>query len=102
MTAPSIDFARRMSNVDLPPHPLSLAVPTAPSTREEIAREVASMEREWAEGDPSDPELREGCGRRLSSLRALFREAPGLFDGETVAALRTISEALRAPIPRRA
>ena len=62
-----------------------------PASPEDIAREAAGLTGLLDGGDPCL------CARRLSALRALYRERPQWFDAETLAVLKEVSAALRSP-----
>jgi ATP-dependent DNA helicase RecQ len=68
------------------------SIPAKPAASpEDVARETAGLADLLGEGDPSL------CARRLSALRALYREKPQWFDAETLAVLKEVSAALRSP-----
>src|SRR5512140_2255544 len=62
-----------------------------------LTAEVEVLAQAWGGGDPDDPLLRADCARRLTGLRARWREAPLLFGSEVVARLRTLAEAISRP-----
>jgi ATP-dependent DNA helicase RecQ len=64
-----------------------------------IGAEVDDLARAWAAGDPADPALRRDCAARLEALRRRWREAPDGFGPADLERLRTVSDALRRPVP---
>jgi len=62
-----------------------------PASPEDIAREAEGLADLLSKGDQSL------CARRLSSLRALYRERPEWFGADTMAVLREVSASLRSP-----
>jgi ATP-dependent DNA helicase RecQ len=78
-----------------------MPVPLPPplDTRDAVAREVERLRALWEAGDPRDPQLLRDCSLRLQALRGAFRSRAALFDPSLIAALRAISDGLRACSP---
>jgi hypothetical protein len=66
-------------------------------TREELARDIQALSGAWSTGDPADTTLRATCLQRLTRLRQLYREQPGVFAAEQLSMLRAVAEGLRTP-----
>src|SRR5688572_23224799 len=63
----------------------------------DIQQDVASLCATVAGADRGDPELRANVTATLGRLRALWRQRPDLFAGETIAQLREIARIFAGP-----
>lgn len=67
---------------------------------EDVLGTVARLCRAWADGDRTDPALRQATGLVLAALRPIFRAQRELFDKATLVTLKEISDALQGePLP---
>ena len=62
----------------------------------EIDADVLSLTQLWRTGNRDDPSLRARCSGELARLRTLWRARPALFSEEALAALKEISQAIKA------
>jgi ATP-dependent DNA helicase RecQ len=69
------------------------AVTTATAEIDADARALAAL---WRAGNRADPDLRAACGAALARLREVFRAQPQLFGHDALAALKEVSQALKA------
>jgi ATP-dependent DNA helicase RecQ len=62
----------------------------------EIDADARALAARWRGGNRADPELRVTCGAELQRLRVVFRERPEVFGSDALAALKEVSQALKA------